>query len=132
MFYCTASRRNLILLHANKKDADHLALSMHLHCLIQNPEFHFSAGFNNDVYSDIKYIFLIFTYISTPMARALIAHSPGLARTISMVPIGHLCIIHPGWLELPLSRAIFHGSRPVRGIEVLLYSDAYCRSLSQA
>ena len=32
-----------------------------------------------------------------------------------------LCIVHPGWLKLPLARTIFHGSKPVRDIEVLLY-----------
>ena len=32
-----------------------------------------------------------------------------------------LCIIHPGWLELPLARTVFHGSKPVPAIEVLLY-----------
>ena len=32
-----------------------------------------------------------------------------------------LCVIHPGRLELPLARTIFHGPKPVRAIEVLLY-----------
>ena len=32
-----------------------------------------------------------------------------------------LCIIHPGWLELLLARIIFHGPKPVRAIEILLY-----------
>ena len=32
-----------------------------------------------------------------------------------------LCQIHPGWLELPLARTIFHGPKPVCAIEVLLY-----------
>ena len=31
------------------------------------------------------------------------------------------CIVHPGWLELPLARTIFYGPKPVRAIEVLLY-----------
>ena len=31
-----------------------------------------------------------------------------------------LCIIHPGWLKLPLARTIFHSPKPVRAIEVLL------------
>ena len=30
-----------------------------------------------------------------------------------------LGIIHPGWLELPSPRTIFHGSKPVRAIEVI-------------
>ena len=43
------------------------------------------------------------------MAQTLMAHSPGLARTITMVSKGHFMhtIIHPGWLELPLARTIF-------------------------
>ena len=32
-----------------------------------------------------------------------------------------VCIIHPGWLELPLARTIFHGPKPVRVVDVLLY-----------
>ena len=55
------------------------------------------------------------------MAQTLMAHSPGLARTIITVPTGHLCIIHPGWLELPLARTFFVGPKPVGAIEVLLY-----------
>ena len=47
------------------------------------------------------------------------AHSPGLARTIIMVPTGILGIIHPGWVELPLARTNFHGPKPVQAIEVL-------------
>ena len=47
------------------------------------------------------------------MARTLMAHSPGLARTIIMVPTGHFKLFHPGWLELPLARTIFHGPKPV-------------------
>ena len=31
-----------------------------------------------------------------------------------------LCIIHPGWLELPLARTILHGPKPVRATELLL------------
>ena len=57
------------------------------------------------------------------MARTLMAHSHGLARTVIMVPRDNLCQIHPGWLELPLARTIFHGPKPVRAIEVLLYTD---------
>ena len=74
------------------------------------------------------------------MARTLTAHSPGLARTIIMVPTG--CYMHnqskeegkdheliqssttpdpgyqwenpnPGWLEISLARTIFHGPKPV-------------------
>ena len=60
-------------------------------------------------------------YSRTSMAGTLMAHSPGLSRTVIMLPIGHLCQIHPGWLELPLARTIFHGPKPVRAIEVLLY-----------
>ena len=33
------------------------------------------------------------------MAPTLMAHSPGLARTIIIVPTGHFMQIHP-WLEL--------------------------------
>ena len=32
-----------------------------------------------------------------------------------------LCIIHHVWLELPLTRTIFYGPKPVPAIEVLLY-----------
>ena len=32
-----------------------------------------------------------------------------------------LGIIHPGWVELPLARTKFHGPKPVRAIEILLY-----------
>ena len=53
-------------------------------------------------------------YSKHSMAGTLMAHSPGLARTII------LFISHPGWLELPLARTIFHGPKPVRAIEVLL------------
>ena len=53
------------------------------------------------------------------MAQTLMAHSPGLARTIiMMVRTGHF--IHPGWLELPLAITIFHGPKAVQTIEVLL------------
>ena len=55
------------------------------------------------------------------MAQTLMAHSPGLARTIIMVPKGLFCISHHGWLELPMARAIFHGPKPVPATEVLLY-----------
>ena len=48
------------------------------------------------------------------------AHSSGLARTIIMVPSCHFRQ-NPGWVELPLARANFHGPKPVRAIEVLLY-----------
>ena len=51
------------------------------------------------------------------MAQTLMAHSPGLARTIIMIPTG---IVHPGWMEFPLARANFHGPKPVQAIEVLL------------
>ena len=54
------------------------------------------------------------------MARNLMAHLPRLARTDIMVPQVILCIIHSGWLELPLARTIFHSPKPVRAIEVLL------------
>ena len=53
------------------------------------------------------------------------AHSSWLARTILMVPTGHFMYNPPwmaSWLELPLARtSIFHGPKPVRAIEVLLY-----------
>ena len=29
---------------------------------------------------------------------------------------------YPGWLELPLTRTNFHGPKPVRATEALLYS----------
>ena len=54
------------------------------------------------------------------MAGTLMAHSPGLE--LSPWPLQVILgIIHPGWLELPLARTIFHGPKPVRAIEVLLY-----------
>ena len=59
------------------------------------------------------------------MAQTLIAHSHGLARTIIMVPTGILGIIHPRWVELPLARTNFHGPKPVRAIEILLYRLDY-------
>ena len=47
------------------------------------------------------------------MAQTLMAHSPGLAITINMVPTAHSMhnpgLIHPRWLELPLARTIFQG-----------------------
>ena len=63
-------------------------------------------------------------YCRTPMARTLMALSPWLARTIIVVPkvnFMHNPVFHPGWLELPLARTIFHCSKPVWVIEVLLY-----------
>ena len=59
-------------------------------------------------------------YSRTSMAQTLMAHSPGLARTIIMVPTGHFRIIHPGWVKLPLAITNFHGPKPVRAIEILL------------
>ena len=49
------------------------------------------------------------------------AHLPGQARTVTMLAPLHiiLCIIHPGWLELPVARTLFHGPKPVRVIELL-------------
>ena len=58
---------------------------------------------------------------NTSMAQTLEAHSPGLARTIIMVPKGHFMHKPHLWLEPPLARTIFHGPKPVRAIEVLLY-----------
>ena len=55
------------------------------------------------------------------MARTLMAHSPGLLELLLWSLQFILCIIHPGWLELTLARTIFHGSKPVWAIEVLLY-----------
>ena len=49
------------------------------------------------------------------MVRTLMAHSPGLAKTIIMVPTGH-SMHNP-----PLARTIFHGPKPVQVIEILLY-----------
>ena len=59
------------------------------------------------------------------MAQTLMAYSPGLARTIIMVPSG-LFIVQPGRLEQSLARTIFHGPKPVRAIEVLLYLSISC------
>ena len=50
------------------------------------------------------------------MALTLMAHSPGLARSIIIVPKDYfinILLSHPGWLELPLARTIFHGPKPV-------------------
>ena len=47
------------------------------------------------------------------MARILMAHLPGMARTIIMVP---------ECLEQPLARTNVHGPKPVQPIEVLPYS----------
>ena len=57
------------------------------------------------------------------MAPTLMAHSPWLARTIIfIVPTAViLCIIPPGWLELPLARTVFHGPKHIQVIEVLQY-----------
>ena len=54
------------------------------------------------------------------MAQTLMAHSPGLARTITMVPTGHLRqnLLRIGGTTL--ARTIFHGPKPVRAIKVLL------------
>ena len=49
------------------------------------------------------------------MAQTLMAHSPGLTRAIITVPSGNS--MH----NSPLARTIFHGPKPVRAIEVLLY-----------
>ena len=49
------------------------------------------------------------------MARTLMFHSPGLARTIIMVPTGH-SMHNPPWM----ARTIFHGPKPVQAFEVLL------------
>ena len=61
------------------------------------------------------------SYSITSMAHSLIAHSPGLARTIIMVPTGHF-MHNPPWMAgFSLARTIFHGPKPVKAIEVLLY-----------
>ena len=61
------------------------------------------------------------TYNRTSMARTLMVHSLGLElSSLSLQVI--LGIIHPGWVELPLARTSFHGPRPVRATEVLLYT----------
>ena len=41
-----------------------------------------------------------------------------------------LCIINPGWLELPLARTTVHGPKPVPAIEVLvcIYGIAFLSS----
>ena len=49
------------------------------------------------------------------MARTLMVHLPGLARTIIMVPVGHFMQNLP-WM----AGTIFHGPKPVQAIEVLL------------
>ena len=67
------------------------------------------------------YCWFFCNYSRTSMARTLMAHSPGLARTIKWSLQVILCIIHPGWLELPLAKTIFHSPKPVPVIEVLLY-----------
>ena len=55
------------------------------------------------------------------MAQTLMAHSPGLARTIIMAPTRHF-MHNPPWMAgMPLARTIFHGPMPVQAIEVLLY-----------
>ena len=59
-------------------------------------------------------------YSRTSMARSLMGHSPGLARTVFMVSTGHFMANPPGWLELSLARTFFHGPKPVCAIEVLL------------
>ena len=53
------------------------------------------------------------------MARTLMAYSPGLARTMIMVPTGHFKHNPPWMAGLPLARTNFHGPKPVRAIEVL-------------
>ena len=53
------------------------------------------------------------------MAQPLMAHSPWLAKTMIIMV---LCIIHPGWLELPLARTIFHGPKSVWAIGVIVYT----------
>ena len=49
------------------------------------------------------------------MAQTLMAHSPGLARTIIMVRTGHFrhSPSRIGGTTLPLSRTNFHGPKPV-------------------
>ena len=39
-------------------------------------------------------------------------HLGGLEPSVWSLP-GILCIIHRGWLELPLARTIVHGPKPV-------------------
>ena len=64
-----------------------------------------------------------YTYSRTSIVQTLMAHLPGLARTIIMVHSLHVVLgkIHPGWVELPLARTNFHGPKLVQAIEVLLY-----------
>ena len=41
-----------------------------------------------------------------------------------------LCIIHPGWLELPLARTAFHGPKPVQtSLAVILYREGISKVL---
>ena len=60
------------------------------------------------------------------MAQTLMAHSPWLARTIIMAPTGHFMHDPPWVAVLPLARAIFHGPKPVRAIDVLLFVVFVC------
>ena len=56
----------------------------------------------------------------TSLTQTLMAHSPGLARTIIMVPLGHF-MHNPSWMAgATLSKNNFYGSKPVQAIEVLL------------
>ena len=50
------------------------------------------------------------------MSQTLMADSPVLVRTISVVPTGHF-MHNPLWM----ARTIFHCPKPVGAIEVLLY-----------
>ena len=61
-------------------------------------------------------------YSLTSMARTLMTHSPEVARTIIMVPTCHFRHNHLGWVKLPLARTNLYGPKPVRAIEVLLYT----------
>ena len=55
------------------------------------------------------------------MARTLMAHLPGLARIITIVPTGYF-MHHPPWM----AGTIFRCPKPVRAIEALLYANNFC------
>ena len=86
----------------------HYAAHQGLHCLL-----------NQKRSSDKKYtIFFKNTrYSRTSMAWTLIGWLELSSQSLQVI----LCILHLGWLKLPLARTIFHGPKPVWAIEVLLY-----------
>ena len=69
----------------------------------------------------IKNTQIISRYSRISMARSMKAHSPGLARTIIMVPTGHFMHNPPCIAGTSLGQNYFSWSKPVRAILVLLY-----------